>query len=74
MNIDSAINFTQLLLTTAESLSVAIAKSKQSLEECTIQIKEALSEAEKMRSQIAIDRKTADEALDRKFDHSGEAL
>lgn len=70
IDIESAIDGTKLLIATAEGLSGAIDKAKQVLDACTVQLKDALAEAEKMRDQLATDRKEADDALDRKFDGS----
>lgn len=70
MNIDHAIDVAKLLIATAEGLASAIDKAKQALEAGTAQLKQALAEAEKMRDQLAADRKEADDALDRKFDAS----
>ena len=58
------------MIATAEGLAHAIDKAKQALETGTAQLKQALAEAEKMRDQLAADRKEADDALDRKFDVS----
>lgn len=70
MNIDAAIDVAKLLIATAEGLVGAIDKAKQALEAGTAQLKDALAEAEKMRDQLAADRKEADDALDAKFDKS----
>jgi len=70
MTIENAIGVARLLVTAAEGLTSAIDKAKQSLEAGTAQLKSALAEAEKMRDQLAADRKEADDALDRKFDGS----
>jgi hypothetical protein len=68
--IDDAIDIAKLLIATAEGISSAIAKAKQALDDGTAQLKNALVEAEKMRDQLAADRKAADDALDKKFDRS----
>jgi ABC-type transporter Mla subunit MlaD len=68
MNLENAIKVAQLLVTAAEGLTSAIDKAKHALESGTAQLKDALAEAEKMRDQLATDRKEADTALDRKFD------
>ena len=70
IDINHAIDVAKLLIATAEGLAHAIDKAKQALETGTAQLKQALAEAEKMRDQLAADRKEADDALDRKFDVS----
>jgi len=70
IDIDHAIDIAKLLIATAEGLASAIGKAKQALEDGTAQLKSALAEAEKLRDQLAKDRKEADDALDRKFDKS----
>lgn len=70
MNIDRAIDVAKLLIATAEGLTGAIDKAKAVLEAGTADLKDALAEAEKMRDQLAADRKAADAALDAKFDGS----
>jgi hypothetical protein len=69
IDINHAIDVAKLLIATAEGLASAIDKAKQSLDASTALLKQALTEAEKMRDQLAKDRKEADDALDRKFDH-----
>jgi len=70
IDINHAIDVAKLLIATAEGLASTIDKAKQALEAGTAQLKQALAEAEKMRDQLAADRKEADDALDRKFDSS----
>lgn len=63
IGIDDAIAAGKLILS-------AIEVAKQALEASSVQLKDALVEAEKMRDQLAADRKDADTALDKKFDAS----
>lgn len=74
IDIDHAINVAKLLITTAESLSTAIDKAKQAIDAGAEQLRGALAEAEKMQAQLAADRRTADDSLDRKFDASNDAV
>lgn len=69
-DINNAIKVGELVLATAEKLIDAIGKSKQALEESTAELKQSIAEAKKKaRDDRAADRKEADDALDKKFDH-----
>lgn len=72
-DVDDAIKIGELVLSTAEGLINAIGEAKQSLESSMEQLKQSIAAAKKkMRVDLAADRKEADEALDRKFDDSGD--
>lgn len=73
IDIDHAIDVAKLLIATVEGISAAIDKAKQALDTGTEQLRSALTEAEKMRTQLAADRKSADNSLDQKFDTSNDA-
>jgi F0F1-type ATP synthase membrane subunit b/b' len=69
-DVSDTIKIGELVLATAEGLIDAIGRAKQSLEESTAQLKQSITEAKKkLHDDLAADRKEADEALDRKFDH-----
>jgi len=70
MNIEATIEIIKLLVMTAEGLANEIDKAKQSLASATAQLKATLEEAQKLNDQLAADRKSADDALDQKFDKS----
>lgn len=73
INIERTIEAARLLVAITEGLTSAIGKAKQALEAGTVQLKSALAEIEKMRDQLAADRKEADDDLDRKFDKTEDA-
>ena len=72
-DVETVIAATRLAIATAEGLMIAIDKAKQVLAAGTEQLKDVLAaaeeEAQKGRDQLAKDRKSADDALDKKFDH-----
>lgn len=68
MDIEAGIEIGKLLVTTVEGLVSEIEKAKQALQSGTAQLKDALAEAQKLRDELAADRKSADDALDKKFD------
>jgi hypothetical protein len=72
MDIEAAIEIAKLLVTTAEGLAGEIGKAKTALESGTAQLKNTLAEAQKLKDQLAADRKSADDALDKKFDKGGQ--
>ncbi|HSX23351.1 MAG TPA: hypothetical protein VLE97_11310 [Gaiellaceae bacterium] len=69
-DLDDAIKIGELVVKTAEALFEAIDKAKGDLAANVADLKKAIADAKKEgRDDLAADRKEADDALDKKFDH-----
>ena len=71
-DVNTAINAVRLAIATAEALSSAIGKAKQTLDSSTADLKTVLADIEKnqstMHETLAKDRKETRDAFDKKFD------
>jgi predicted nucleic acid-binding Zn-ribbon protein len=72
-DLNQVIDIAKILITVGETAMSEIDKAKQAIAGATAQLKDTLAEAQKMRDQLAADRKGADDALDKKFDKGGPA-